>query len=304
MAQLHWKIWWLAARPKTLTAAIAPVIVATSLTHFLAFELSWWVLLCTLLASLAIQIATNFFNDAIDFMKGTDTAERLGPTRITQAGLSAPHLVMRAALICLAFAFLISIPLIVHGGWPILLIGLSSLFLGYAYTSGPFPLSYKGVGEIFVILFFGVIAVSGIVYLLTAQWWLEAFVAGLQIGLLCTVLLAINNLRDVVGDKANHKLTFPVRFGIPTAKIEIAFLLFFPFVLQLYWLGRSSFFVFILPFVALPKAIQLMRKIWATEPSARYNIFLGEAALIHLLFALWLAGSLWWNAPSGTLLIP
>lgn len=304
MLKIDWKIWWIAVRPKTLTAAVVPIVLAMSLTHFLQYELSWWIPLCALLASLAIQIATNLFNDAIDFMKGTDNAERIGPLRVTQAGLSSPQQVMQMAGACLLFALLVSLPIIIHGGWPILLIGLVSLFLGYAYTSGPFPLSYKGVGEIFVVFFFGIIAVSGVVYLTTGQWWLEAVLAGLQVGLHCTVLLAVNNLRDVVGDKANNKLTFPARFGVLAAKIEIAVLLFFPFFLQLYWLGRSNFWVFILPFVALPKAVQLMKKIWLTEPSARYNAFLGEAALVHLLFALWLAGSLWWNAPSGTLLIP
>lgn len=297
-------MWWQAARPKTLTAAIVPVVLATSLAHFLGFEPSWWIPFCALLASLAIQIATNLFNDALDFVKGTDNEQRIGPKRITQAGLATPKQVLRAAVFCLVGATLLSIPLILHGGLPILFIGLVSLFMGYAYTSGPFPLSYKGVGEIFVILFFGVLAVSGVVFLITGQWWLEAFIAGLQVGLHCTVLLAINNLRDVNGDRVSQKLTFPVRFGVAAAKIEIAFLLFFPFFLQLYWLGRSNWMVALLPFLALPKAVQLISKLWGATPSKIYNSFLADAALIHLLFSLWLAGALWWNTPSIMLPIP
>jgi 1,4-dihydroxy-2-naphthoate octaprenyltransferase len=152
--------WLLAARPKTLTASLSPVIVGTGLAYgFSPAPARPWLAVVALLSATCIQIATNLVNDAADFEKGADTAERLGPTRVTQSGLLHGRHVMAAAGAFFLLAAMFGLPLIVAGGTPILVIGVLSIAAGYAYTAGPFPLAYLGLGEVFVILFFGVAAV-------------------------------------------------------------------------------------------------------------------------------------------------
>ena len=185
------------------------------------FSGSWFLFWCTLASCLCIQIATNLFNDAVDHRKGADTANRLGPRRVTASGMLSPRVVMTGALaFCLA-ATLIAIPLIREHGWVIVLIGAVSLFFAYGYTGGPFPLAYRGMGELFVILFFGFVAVSGSYYVQGGEWGgLEIWTLGLQCGLYSSVLIAINNLRDIVEDKASGKRTLAVRFGKTFARAE------------------------------------------------------------------------------------
>src|SRR5687768_5573242 len=197
--------WLLASRPKTLSAAIVPVLMGTALAALEPTAVSWWLFACTLVGAVLIQIATNFINDAIDFKKGTDTGERLGPTRVTQAGLLSANAVMTAAWICLAGAAICGIPIVMRGGWPMLIIGLVSIALAYAYTGGPYPLAYHGLGELFVILFFGVIAVGGTFYVQSLQLTRNALLAGVAAGSLATVMIVINNLRDIEGDRRSSK---------------------------------------------------------------------------------------------------
>ncbi len=274
--------WVLAFRPKTLTAAVVPILAATALVGAIHPSIQWWISCLALLSSLFIQIGTNLVNDAVDFKKGADTKERIGPRRVTQAGVFSSLLVMKVGFLCFFLAVLFGIPLALRGGWPIWGIGICSVFCGYAYTGGPFPLAYRGLGDIFVILFFGIIAVTGLVYLHTLQWHMEAFVLGLQIGLHCTVLIAVNNLRDREGDFRVEKKTLPVRFGITFARYEIACLSFLPFILMLYWQKMGT--LALLPFLSLPLAFSLVRKIFKTEPGPIYNQFLAQSAGLHILF--------------------
>ncbi len=195
------KHWLFAFRFKTLTAAVVPIVVGTTLTMSLGYPTQTWITLCALLASLCIQIGTNLINDAMDFKKGADTHERIGPARITQSGKANFKSVMLLGVCFFLLALAFGIPLATKGGPPIVAIGLLSLLCGYAYTGGPYPLAYHGLGDLFVILFFGVIAVSGMTFLHTNEWHLEALVAGLQIGSLATILIAINNFRDSSGDR-------------------------------------------------------------------------------------------------------
>lgn len=224
------RTWLLAIRPKTLSAAVVPVLIGSALAAEEPPGVTWWVFTCALLGSVFIQIATNLINDALDFKKGTDTAERLGPIRVTQAGLLGAETVMTAAWVCLAGAALCGIPLIMRGGWPIVVIGLASIVAAWAYTGGPFPLAYRGLGEVFVLLFFGFVAVGGTFYAHSLQWTRAALLGGLAAGSLATVLLVINNLRDVDGDRKSHKRTTVVRFGETFARIEIVFFALVPFV--------------------------------------------------------------------------
>jgi 1,4-dihydroxy-2-naphthoate octaprenyltransferase len=246
--------WLLAARPKTLSAAVVPVLVGSALAAHEPAAVSWWVFVCALCAAVLIQVATNLINDAIDFKKGTDTAERLGPTRVTQAGLISPGAVMRAAVLCLMGAAWFGIPLIYRGGWPMLVVGLVSIAMAYAYTGGPYPLAYHGLGELFVLLFFGFIAVGGTFYAHSLQLTQSALLAGFACGALATVLLVINNLRDVDGDRRSNKKTLVVRFGETFARGEIVFFALSPFAMLALLASTRDQWGLLLPLAALPLA--------------------------------------------------
>lgn len=277
--------WILAFRPKTLTAAVVPIIAATALVYGLGFEIKWWISILALVASLFIQIGTNLVNDASDFKKGADTADRIGPKRVTQAGVFSAKKVMWTASGFFGAAVLCGIPLVIQGGWPIVGIGIFSVICGYAYTAGPFPLAYRGLGDLFVILFFGIIAVGGLFYLQTGFWAEESFVLGLQIGFHCAVLIAINNLRDIETDKLVNKKTLQVRFGKDFARYEITVLCFLPFVLLNFWFVHGFNFTAI-SYLVLPLAARITFLVFKTEPSPAYNKFLGMSAGLHVLFGL------------------
>lgn len=280
--------WLLASRPRTLGAAIIPVLAGAALT---ASADAFQPLVTALIAACAvlIQIATNFFNDAIDHAKGADTADRLGPTRVTSSGLLTGRQVITGALLCLAVAALLAVPLVLRGGWPILALGILSLFLAYAYTGGPFPLAYLGLGEIFVVLFFGLFAVVGTFYLNVLEWSSAAVLAGLQIGLHSSVLLAVNNLRDLETDRAAHKRTLAARFGLIFARRETAALVLAPFALGFLWLPLGFFWALLLPLIALPLAWWLARACLHATPDRSVNQLLAQAAALHAIFGLLLA---------------
>jgi 1,4-dihydroxy-2-naphthoate octaprenyltransferase len=280
--------WILAARPRTLGAAAIPVLAGAALA-FSAGSLDPLATLLIVACAVLIQIATNYFNDAIDHAKGADTAERLGPTRVTSSGLLAPRAVIRGGVICLALAVALSIPLVLHGGWPIVVIGVFSLFFAYAYTGGPFPLAYLGLGEIFVVLFFGIIAVAGTFYLNALEWSYASLLAGLQIGLHSGVLLAVNNLRDIDSDRAANKRTLAARFGLTFARRENAVLVMAPFVLGLAWLPLGFLWAFLLPIMTLPLAWWLARACLEAQPDRSANQLLAQGAALHAVFGILLS---------------
>jgi len=279
--------WLLAVRPKTLTASVAPVAVGTGVAAaFGSGAVRWWLAPLALLSATFIQIGTNLVNDAADFEKGADTAERLGPIRVTQSGLLRGRDVMVAAAACFAAAALLGIPLILAGGIPILVIGVLSLAGGYAYTTGPFPLAYHGLGELFVLLFFGLAAVKGMAYVLAGEGlWPWAELAALQVGLQSSTLLAVNNCRDIEGDRRARKRTLAARFGLGFARAEIAGLAFAPFVAGALWLAAGRAWAALLPCLVLPLALRVIRGVLREPPGRRFNVFLAWSALLQLLFA-------------------
>ncbi len=276
--------WLKAFRPKTLTAAVVPVLVATALVPALGYELLWWVSGLALFSALCIQLATNLFNDAIDFKKGADQSDRIGPQRVTQSGLYSVRQVMMMGAVFVLLAFVSGIPLVMQGGWPIVAIGLVSLALAYAYTGGPLPLAYLGLGEVFVILFFGLIAVGGVFYLHTMTLHPAALVAGLQVGLLATALLVINNIRDREQDLRAAKKTLAVRFGLKFSRIEILLIYLLALALGVYWFQQGQWLAAFLPLVVWPLVRQIIHQVFFTEPGAHYNELLGKAAVVHILF--------------------
>ena len=176
--------------------------------------------LAALLGALLIQIGTNLSNDYFDFVKGADTEERLGPARATQAGWIRPEIILRSSLLVFAAAVIIGIFLVLRGGWPIVLIGIASVICGILYTGGPYPLAYLGLGEVFVVIFFGPVATLGTYYVQALEFSKEVFIAGLAPGLISTALIAVNNLRDIPTDIKARKRTLAVRFGYRFARIE------------------------------------------------------------------------------------
>ncbi len=276
---------WLATRPKTLTASLVPVIVGTIFASQVHGKWSLLVFILSLLGATAIQIGTNFFNDAIDFAKGADTESRLGEARATQSGWLSVKLVHRIGFAFFGFAFLCGIPLVIIGGWPIVIIGLLSLIMGYLYTGGPYPLAYKGLGDLFVLIFFGWVAVGGTVYLHSGEFDLSTFILGTQVGLLGTVLISINNIRDQEQDELVGKKTFAVRLG-KYSKWEVPVLFLSFLLVHSYWAMMDQWLVFFLGLALIFPMYKLSRDVLKTPPSRIYNQFLARSSLIHILFAL------------------
>lgn len=281
----------LASRPRTLPAAVAPVALGSALAWRLTGQFSWLLAWCTLGSTIAIQVATNYFNDAVDARKGADTAARLGPTRATAAGLLAPRQMLGAGTGMLVLAVLISLPMVAARGWPVVAIGTVSLFFTYGYTGGPVPLAYRGLGEIFVLLFFGLVAVAGTVFVQTGQWHQDALLLGMQTGMLSTVLIAVNNLRDRVEDTGSNKRTLAVRFGETFARAEIAVCCLGPYLLGWTW-HRWGGGPPVWPWsAAIILGLAVVWRVLISPPGRVYNRYLAMSAL-HLL--VW-AGLMVWT---------
>jgi 1,4-dihydroxy-2-naphthoate octaprenyltransferase len=242
--------------------------------------------LAALLGALLIQIGTNLANDVFDYQKGADTTARLGPLRVTQAGLLSPGQVLAGMWLTFGLAVLIGVYLVIVGGWPIVVIGLLSIASGIAYTGGPFPLGYRGLGDLFVFIFFGLVAVCGTYYVQAgtvsaAAWW-----ASLPIGLLATAILVVNNLRDIDTDRAAGKKTLAVRFGPKGAQAEYAFLVglayLIPGVIGL--TGISTPWV-MLAWLSIPLAIRQTRLVF-TETGRVLNQALAGTARLELVYGL------------------
>lgn len=277
--------WLLAARPKTLGAAVAPVLVGSALGWKAGGPFRPGLALAALGSCVCLQVATNLFNDAVDGLKGSDTRDRLGPVRVTASGMVSARNVLRAAVGALILAVALAVPLFLQRGWPILAIGIPSLYFCYGYTGGPWPLAYRGLGELFVILFFGLVAVTGSAFVQSGRWHSEAVVAGLQVGMLSTVLIAINNLRDAAEDSGTGKRTLAVRLGIGFARWEIRGLILGTMILCLHW-------VFVHPVSVVPLLMLLLAVLLGVieadirkPPSPALNATLAKAGLGLVVFA-------------------
>ena len=221
--QASWKHWWLAARPRTLTASVVPVVVGLSLAPPRdAADAA--IAIATIASALLIQVGVNFANDCFDAEAGIDTGERLGPTRAVQAGLITASAMRRAFVVVIAAAVLLGIPLVVRGGVPILATGVLSIFCAWAYAGGPRPLASLGLGDAFVFLFFGIVPVAGTVWLQRLAIDAGTFLVAVPIALLAVAILVVNNLRDIPTDAPAGKRTLAVRIGARATRIEYVLL--------------------------------------------------------------------------------
>ena len=282
------QIWFLAARPKTLPAAAAPVVVGTAVA-ISEHVFSLWPALAALLGALFIQIGANFANDVFDYKKGADTTERLGPMRVTQAGLLTSRQVLSGMWLTFGLAALAGLYLIWVGGWPILVIGGLSIATGIAYTGGPFPFGYKGLGDLFVFIFFGLVAVCGTYYVQAGAVSATAVWAAVPMGLLVTNILVVNNLRDIDTDRAVGKKTLAVRLGARGVQLEYLLLLIGSYIVSpLMWLASGSTPWVMLSWLSIPLAVSLWRQI-LREKGRALNVALAGTARLALVYGLLLS---------------
>lgn len=285
------KVWLLASRPATLTAVVAPLAVggALAVRDGVADGLMWT---AAFLGALFIQLGTNYANDVFDFEKGADTQERVGPLRVTQAGLVTPRQMRQAMILAFGLATLCGVLLVAKCGWPLVILGLASIASGIAYTGGPFPLGYLGLGDVFVFVFFGIAAVVGTYFVQAGHFSLETLLFSLPVGATCTAILIVNNLRDMDTDAQVGKRTLAVRLGARAVRHEYALLLLLAFAVPLFLAIRHSQPFFALPLVVLPLGLRLLRTLRSTRDPAILNPLLGATARFHLLFGLLLAAGI------------
>lgn len=243
----------LAARPKTLLAGVIPPMVAYAYYLSQSKQSEMIYLVLAVVGALCIQLATNFFNDVIDHEKGADK-KRVGPTRVSAAGLVEIKTVKRWAFMCVGISALCGIPLIMRGGWPFLVLGLISLYLTYGYTGGKVSLAYRGLGELFVFLFFGLFSVMGSYYLFSLELNAGSLILASIFGLLATTFICINNLRDRETDKEVGKMTLATKLSVPAYQMFIISTIFVPYLLLHYFRDLKMIYWV---FLALIPAVKL-----------------------------------------------
>jgi 1,4-dihydroxy-2-naphthoate polyprenyltransferase len=285
--------WFLAARPKTLPAAVAPVLVGCAVAASEgAFALA--PALAAFLVAILLQIGANFANDVADFRKGADTQARLGPTRVTQSGLLTARQVTIATAVTLGLAAIPGLYLVSLGGPALAALGLLAIAAAVLYTAGPKPFGYLGLGELFVFLFFGPVAVVGTAYVMIGTVSTLAVAASVPIGCLITAILVVNNLRDVGTDRASGKRTLAVRIGVEATRWEYTLLLGTAYLAPLFlWLSGLTSPGPILAWATLPMATVLTKRIWKVDGRA-LNPVLGGTARLSLWFAIALAAGILW----------
>jgi 1,4-dihydroxy-2-naphthoate octaprenyltransferase len=287
------RIWLMAARVRTLPAAVAPVLVGTSLAVAETNNLRVGAFLAALLGAIFIQVGTNLSNDYSDARRGADAEDRLGPVRVTAGGLVPPRQVLIATYVTFGLAVVCGIYLVSVAGWQLLLIGAASILAGVLYTGGPRPYGYEGLGEIFVFLFFGIVAVAGSYYVQTEKLIWEAFALAVPVGLLAAAILEVNNIRDIETDRRAGKRTLAVRLGRHRARNLYAGTVYVAFLTApLSWiLGSLSAWLF-LPWVLLPVAASIVRTVRNHTDGPSLNEALARTGLLQLLFCILLSAGL------------
>jgi len=283
------RIWLMAARARTLPAAIAPVLVGTALAGYLhVFHPLRFA--AALVGAMFIQIGTNLSNDYSDARRGADTEDRLGPVRVTAGGLVPPRQVLIATYLTFGVAVLAGVYLVVVAGWQLLLVGAASILAGVLYTGGPKPYGYEGLGEVFVFLFFGIVAVAGSFFVQVKHLDWEAFALAVPVGLIAAGLLVVNNVRDIETDRRAGKRTLAVRLGRPRTRVMFAAMIYLAYVLTpVTWVfGPLKPWLF-LPWLTLPLATRVVRVVRNRSDGRSLNQVLAQTGLLQLIFCTLLA---------------
>ena len=279
---------FIAIRAKTLSASIAPVLVGSAIA-FNSSQFNLGIFFLTIFSAIFIQIGTNFANDVYDFINGADNDERVGPTRAVQANLISVNVMKYLTIIAFSLSIICGLPLVVKGGYPILLIGIISIISGYAYTGGPYPLGYNGLGDIFVFIFFGPIAVCGTFFLQLGYVSIESLISGIVMGCLSVTLLCINNIRDVDTDSNVGKRTIAVRFGVMFVKYLFISLFFICYLLlgylsfNLNYINKNVYFLLLI--ITLPLCLKLNFDIFKLKLHS-LNRLLSNVSVFIIVFSL------------------
>ncbi len=286
------RIWLMAARVRTLPASVAPVLVGTGLAGF-AGTFHPLRFLAALIGAIFIQVGTNLSNDYSDARRGADTEDRLGPVRVTAGGLVPPRQVLVATYVSFGIAVLAGIYLIVVAGWQLLLVGAASILAGVLYTGGPRPYGYEGLGEAFVFLFFGIVAVAGSYFVQVKHLEWEAFVLAIPVGLLASGILVVNNIRDIDTDRRAGKRTLAVRLGRVRTRVMFAGIVYLAFVLApATWIFGPLRPWVLLPWLTLPLAARIVRAVRNHTDGASLNQALAQSGMLQLAFCMLLAAGL------------
>ena len=281
--------WVLATRPRTLPAAIAPVVLGSAMA-IADKSFVWLPAVAAFSVALLLQIGANLANDYFDYLKGIDTTDRLGPLRVTQSGLIPATQVKAGMIMTLILSMIPGIYLLAVGGLPVFIIGLACICAALAYSGGPYPLASHGLGDLFVFIFFGLVAVCGTYYVQALQLTAMVLLMGVIAGLLITAILVVNNLRDIQSDRQTGKRTLAVIIGIRGSRIEYVLLLAGAYAIPIIlWLsGRMSAWV-LLPLISMPTVLSLMRLVWKNPEGPILNQALAKTARLALVYSLLLA---------------
>ena len=286
------RIWLMAARIRTLPAAIAPVLVGTALAgwqhifHPLRF-------IAALVGAIFIQVGTNLSNDYSDARRGADAEDRLGPVRVTAGGLVPPRQVLIATYVSFGVAVLAGVYLVVVAGWQLLLVGAASILAGVLYTGGPKPYGYEGLGELFVFLFFGIVAVAGSYFVQVKHLDWKAFALAVPVGLLASGILVVNNFRDIDSDRRAGKRTLAVRLGRDKTRTTFAVIVYLAFVLApVTWVFGPMKPWVLLPWLTLPLAAQIVREVRNRTDGPSLNQALAHTGMLQLAFCTLLSAGL------------
>jgi 1,4-dihydroxy-2-naphthoate polyprenyltransferase len=286
------RIWLMAARPKTLPVGLAPVLVGTALAgtagtfHALRFA-------ATLLGALLIQVGANLSNDYSDARRGADTEDRLGPVRVTAGGLVPPRQVLIATYVTFGLAVLVGIYLVAVAGWQLLLVGAASIVAGVLYTGGPRPYGYEGLGELFVFLFFGIVAVAGSYFVQTGHLIWEAFALAVPVGLLASAVLVVNNVRDLETDRRAGKRTLAVRLGRERTRALYAAMVYGAFLLTpIAWIFGPLSAWLLLAFAAIPLAAPIVRTVRTRTDGPSLNVALAQTGRLELVYCVLVSAGL------------
>jgi 1,4-dihydroxy-2-naphthoate octaprenyltransferase len=275
-------------RPRTLTIAVSPVFVGSALAWGEGASPVWLPLLAALGCAVLIQVGSNLHNDAADFVRGADQPGRVGPLRVTAAGWASPAAVRYAAGSCLAGALLLGLYLVAVGGWPILLAGVASLLAGWSYSGGRYPISHTPLGELFVLVFYGLVAVAGSHWLQMGAPSPAAWLAGMAVGLPAAAVLLVNNYRDLEDDVRNGRRTLAARLGRRRSRLAYAALMLAPYAVLplLAWSGRQGA---VLGFLALPLSVSLIRRLYRSPLGPPLNPLLAGTAQAGFILGVLLA---------------
>jgi 1,4-dihydroxy-2-naphthoate polyprenyltransferase len=285
------RLWALAARPRTLPAAVAPVLVGTSLA-ISEDEFRPLAFVAALVGSVFIQIGTNLSNDYSDARRGADSEDRLGPVRVTAGGLMPPRRVLVGTYVAFAIAVAAGIYLAAVAGWELLVVGAVSIAAGVLYTGGPRPYGYAGLGELFVFLFFGIVAVNGSYYVHTEELSWEALALSVPVGLLAAAILVVNNVRDIDTDRRAGKRTLAVKLGRPRARRLFAAMVGLAFAIPpIIWLAGGLSAWLLLALAAVPLALPLVRTVSTRSDGPALNAALAGTGLLLAAFSLLLSAA-------------